>query len=660
MQRINLLNTRYGVMLLPIRNFGIKLFSLLTVSYLLSGCGPEGLINKTKYNGKKVTNTCKNFETEAKAMLASNMGQTTLRVSEYDNSQFDYFYLEPGQYEIKGDTLYFRMIGDMEYGKYLTKGVAVHVTAEYSSQEHLKNIESEPQGQLGMLVIDESYYKANNTPFFLYKIPVGKKLDGRQVILKFSIVQYKKGKVAKVFCNTVEVPLGPMEPNCCTDQPWEQVNTGSLVILPDINIKDENYRYKGFQGTLDLIFPMSSTKFNENELTDVITNYLAKYEAEGFKANTINIEGYASQGGTEEFNQKLSEARSLAVFNDLTKKMPKEKAETIKIEYSGKGEDWERFDLLTKTAVMTDEERKQVLTISASSATKDEKEAELRKLPHWDKLVKEVLENCRHTFITFTFDYQPDKMYTEMYPSKMPVISPELYNVATKKMTIGKYIKGTDAQKGLRVLNMLIPNNEKANLFAMRCTYLFGINDIASAIKDIEKAQSLDKNNQDYAMASLAFKTKFASNYSLDERMKMLDAYNDYAIKYPNNKGLYFNRAVMMEKVGFISGALAEYSNLITESSKTATGLNNRGVAELKTNRFAEAEADFKEAISLDPSQAEPYFNLALIYAYKGLPDKCVENLDKAIEINPKYKDDVMTNPVFSVMRDNPKFSKYK
>jgi len=639
--------------------FNYKLLLTSAFLYVTTACTPDGLINKTKYDGKKVVNTCETFQNEVKSLIEANSGPNKLRVSEYDNSQFDYFFLEPGQFEQKGDTVYFRLIGDLEYGKYLKKGVAVHVTGKYQGQEHLKDIQEDFSGDLGMLVVDEAYFKANQNPYFGYKLPVGTKLDGKQLILNFSIVQYKKGKVKKVFCNSVDVPIGPLDASCCTDKPWEEVRPASIVALPDIDIKDETYRYKGFKGTLDLIFPMSSTKFKKEEVMNVLANYIQKYERDGFKVVSVNIDGYASQGGTVNYNQRLSEARAKAVSDYLNEYFTKQGRE-IPLTANGLGEDWERLDILTKTANFTDEERQQILDIAGSSQTPDEKEAQFRKMPHWKKFVTEVLENCRHTLITFTFDWQPDKMYTDYYPSTLPVISPELYNVSTKTMTIGKYIKGTDANKGLGILNKLIPNNEKPNLYAMRSTYYWGLSDIESAIRDIERAQALDPNNDQYGIASLAFKTKFAYKYSLSDRMKMLDTYNEYVKKNPNNAGLLLNRAVMMEKVGYLSGAIKQYNALLSENQNGASALNNRGVARLKANRITEAETDFKEAIALDENIAEAHFNLAVVYAYKGLTDKTIDELDRAIALDKSYKAEIFSNPVFGIMRDNPKFAKYR
>jgi outer membrane protein OmpA-like peptidoglycan-associated protein/Flp pilus assembly protein TadD len=624
-----------------------------------SACTPEGVINKTKYKGEKITNTCDSFKEEIQGIISANGNSARLVVAEEDNTEIPYYYLEPGQYEIKDGNLNFRLAGDLEYDKYLTKGVAITINATYSALDHLNSMEKSASGDIGSLMVDRAYYDANKEPVFMYKIPIGgdaNDLNGKQVKLTFTVAKYKKGKLKKILCNSKEVPLGPIGPACCTYQPWDGADPQSVITMPDIKIDDENYKYRGFTGTLDLIFPENSVKFDQNLLTTAIKDYIKRYTDVGYKVTSINLEGWASPGGKEERNQELSERRSKAVYDDLRKSIPDS---TVEMTSAGRGEDWNRVLLLTKASALTVDEQQAVLNIVNGAGTNDEKEAELRKLTFWKKLVDEVLVNTRHTFATFKFDYAPDKMWVEYYPSQMPVISEELVRVANETMTIGAYDENTDAKKGLRVLDILIGNNKKPNLFAMRSTYQFGTNNFQAAIKDIDDALALDQNNLQYALAALAYKTKYANNYTLDQRMEMMDQYNDYVVRYPDNKSLYFNRAVMMDKIGYISGALAEYNELLEGSTPSAANLNNRGVAKLKTMRTTEAEADFFAALDKDNTLAVAYYNLSLIYAYRGLTGKTVEHLQKAVDRDPTLKSRVASNPAFAVMKNNAEFAKF-
>lgn len=636
------------------------LFLGIIATFIFTSCTPEGVINKTKYQGEKITNTCDQFKEEVDALMSANSNTAQLVVAEYDNTDLGYYYLEPGQYEIKDGMLNWRFAGDLEYEKYLHKGIAVHVSASYEALDHLKGMEKTNSGDIGMLVVDRAYYDAHKEPVFMYQMPISgseEAIEGKQIKLKFTVVKYKKGKIKKVFCNSDEVPLGPVSPACCTFQPWDKANPSSVISMPEVDIQDENYKYRGFTGTLDLIFPMGSVKYDTGILSSAIQDYIRKYQEKGFQVTSINLDGYASLGGVEAKNIELSERRAKAVYEDLVSSM---KDSTLNIQYAGRGEDWERLVLLTKASALDAQEQGEVLAVANGAGTNDEKEAEMRKLSFWEKLVEEVIVNTRHTFVTFKFDYMPDKMYVEYYPSKMPVNSDELVRIANETMVIGAYKESDNAKAGLKVLDILIGNNKKANLFAMRSTYRFGSDDVTGAIGDIDQALSLDGGNMQYAMASLAYKTKYAGTYSLDERLNMMTQYNDYAVRYPDNSGLMFNRAVMMDKIGYISGALAEYGELLEGAEPNAAQINNRGVAKLKTMRTTEAEADFMAALQKDNTLAEAHFNLALINAYRGMTNKTVQHLDQAVMHDASFKKMIFSNPAFRIMKENPKFDKFR
>ncbi|MCS7085994.1 MAG: hypothetical protein NZ534_07970, partial [Bacteroidia bacterium] len=271
-------------------------------AWMAFACKPPGFINKVKYENKRVVNTCDTFKKELDALVAANQGLGRLTISEFDNSQFDARHLEPGQFELFGDTLYFRLADDILYEKYLHKGVAVHVKAEYATPRHLKKFvsnEDEADGRFDELIIDRKYYDAHKNPEFVYRLPVSKKLDGKEFILSFSIVKYdKKGKLKKVFCNSQETPLNPFGAPCCTQAAWEKANLQSVVQAPTLDVKDEIYRYQGFSGTLDIIFPFNSVKMiNRDDLTRVIVEYVERYEKQGFKLKEIDFSGYASPEG---------------------------------------------------------------------------------------------------------------------------------------------------------------------------------------------------------------------------------------------------------------------------------------------------------------------------------------------------------------------------
>ncbi len=143
----------------------------LCLLFLQIGCKPEGFINKVKYQEQKYINTCDIFTQEVQTLIKNNSNNKELTISKYDNTEFNYFYLEQGQFEIKNDTLLFRLNKDLNYPRYLADGVSVIVNASYKAAERVAELEEVKEGTLGQLIVDNAYYVAHRKPFFVYKIP---------------------------------------------------------------------------------------------------------------------------------------------------------------------------------------------------------------------------------------------------------------------------------------------------------------------------------------------------------------------------------------------------------------------------------------------------------------------------------------------------------
>ncbi|MEZ4776357.1 MAG: hypothetical protein R3D00_24495 [Bacteroidia bacterium] len=638
---------------------------LLLAVVVLSACKPEGLINKVKYNGVKYVNTCETFNAEINKLIQNNTQSNILKVSEYDNSDFTYYYLEQGQYEIKKDTLYFRLAQDLEYAQYLDKGVAVHVNASYKAVDQIQDLEASKAGDLGTLVVSREYYVANRKPFFLYKFPLGgKSLEGKQLMLSFAIAKYDKtGNVKQYFCETDSKPIGTAFPACCSATPWQAAALQSSVSMPKIMVKDETYRYEGFTGTIDVMFQESSFKLADDTSFSalLIQAFVEKYKNFGYKIDGVSLEGWASPGGKESFNMKLSQKRADALKKAL--EILNGNISSLNVTAEGKGEDWERVRLLTQASTkLTSEQKAEVLAIANDgSLTNDQKEAKLRKVKFWTTLVDDVLVKARHTFSVMDFGYGGTENILKRYEKPLPVASMQLEDIAKTVFRVGGHKDGSDFSKDMAVINEVLTKAATPNLYAIRATYYLANDEYEKAFADLESASRFrDANSNEYSMSVQGYKVLFADQYAFDQKKELYKAYTELAQKSPGNRPIYFNRAVLMDKIGYISGALKEYKDLLEGNTATAANLNNRGVARMKTNMITEAEADFKAAMQMDPKMSEPVFNLAIVSAYRGLTKMTMEYLDKAVKMDAKYKTLIFNNPAFSVMSEDPRFEKYR
>jgi len=105
------------------------------------------------------------------------------------------------------------------------------------------------------------------------------------------------------------------------------------------------------------------------------------------------------------------------------------------------------------------------------------------------------------------------------------------------------------------------------------------------------------------------------------------------------------SRAAMLElgdKLSFMKlndEAEAVYTQVIEESPESAESWSRRGWHYYCVSMDAEAEADFRKAISLDPDGVSYIARLGNLYAVSGQPEKGIEILDPAIEAYPYSPD---------------------
>ncbi|TAE57636.1 MAG: hypothetical protein EAZ89_03775, partial [Bacteroidetes bacterium] len=435
----------------------------------LTACKPDGFINKVKYNGEKYVNTCESFTASVNKLIQNNNDPNKLRVAAYDNTDFTYYYLEPGQFEIKGDTLYFRLAQDLEYGHYLAKGVSVHVNAAYKAADNIRSLEADAEGKIGTLVVDQAYFLAHRKPFFLYKFPLaGKDVSGKQLMLSFAIVKYDKtGKIKQYFCETDATPIGTALPACCTAKPWEVARLQSVVEVPKLDLKEEKFVYEGFTGTIDVQFAEGSANVGDDSTfsASIIQSYVNKYNGLNYKISYLDLSGYASPGGKEDRNLKLSQQRADAVRLGL--KGLANGPDSTRITASGRGEDWERVKLMTQTtALLSASQKAEVLAIcNDGELNNDAKEAKLRKLSYWKVLIDAVLVPARHTFAVMDFENQSSLPKIGRFTQRLPVASLQLEDVAKTVVSAGPYQAGKDINKEITSIDDLLTKTATPNLY---------------------------------------------------------------------------------------------------------------------------------------------------------------------------------------------------
>ena len=85
---------------------------------------------------------------------------------------------------------------------------------------------------------------------------------------------------------------------------------------------------------------------------------------------------------------------------------------------------------------------------------------------------------------------------------------------------------------------------------------------------------------------------------------------------------------------------------------------NTKGKELLKQNEHDEAMQAFSMAVKIKPNHAEACYNLASVCSFKGDIERALSMLDRAIEIEPGFKEKAKINRYFKKLKDNNDFKK--
>lgn len=158
-----------------------------------------------------------------------------------------------------------------------------------------------------------------------------------------------------------------------------------------------------------------------------------------------------------------------------------------------------------------------------------------------------------------------------------------------------------------------------------------GVNDFNGAIKDYNKAISIDADFKD------SYYNKANANREVGNFIEAINDYNN-AIKINSNYvEAYNNRGLAKAANGDHYGAFADYDYAIKLKPVFAEAYNNKALLKVKLEDFIGAIADYDKAISLRPDYAQAYHNRGLPKYKLGDIEGAISDCSKAIELNPDY-----------------------
>ena len=124
----------------------------------------------------------------------------------------------------------------------------------------------------------------------------------------------------------------------------------------------------------------------------------------------------------------------------------------------------------------------------------------------------------------------------------------------------------------------------------------------------------------------------------------------------PNNDEAWYYRGNALHKLGRYEEAITSYDRALEIKPNNDEAWYYRGDALYNLGRYEETIASFDRALAIKPDDDLAWYNKACCYALQGDVNRSMENLQKAIELNPEYREDAKTDSDFDRIRENKRF----
>lgn len=378
-----------------------------------------------------------------------------------------------------------------------------------------------------------------------------------------------------------------------------------------------------------------NTENQNKEQLETLKEFIRK----GWVIKDVDMNAWASPEGEISFNEDLAQDRAKTgekymrkmlktIGKEKDSKVQYESADDVTIDSNPRGEDWNGFMTAVENSNL--EEKNTILNVVRSQSDLKERENEIRNMSLiYNELAQDILPKLRR--VEFTVNaFEPKHTDEELmdlifsYPDTLD-IKEKLY-AATLQLTAEKKIAA------YKVINEKHANCWKA--FNNKAVVYLSQDDIANAEESLNKANSIKSGGEIYNnMAALEIKKE-----NFEKAVEYINKAKSAGINTKYNQGL----------VDMINGDFAS-----AESNFAAANCDyNLALAQLMNNKAEKAIATLECA---DKGAAE-YYLLAVIYARQANETNIISNLEKAIAIDPAYKNTAKKDKEFIKLFDKEAF----
>ena len=93
-----------------------------------------------------------------------------------------------------------------------------------------------------------------------------------------------------------------------------------------------------------------------------------------------------------------------------------------------------------------------------------------------------------------------------------------------------------------------------------------------------------------------------------------------------------------------------------TSAPETASSLYDQGVFALNKGDLKAARSLFERALRLNPNDPHLFYSMAVTLLQSGLIDECLVHLERCIQLQPRFRSQVLNDSDFTELRENRQF----
>ena len=411
----------------------------------------------------------------------------------------------------------------------------------------------------------------------------------------------------------------------------------------------------------DFIFQQGRSVLRPTEIKSEKGKQLDAFIASKNVTRTVTITGTHSPEGAERINTRLSSDRAAAIEKYYRAQMKKYDykgmADSINFILKPVVRDWAEF----KTALaayegITADEKSAYLNIVNGAGTFEEQERQLKKLPTYRKVFKDVYPGLRTA-------------KTEILTIKDKKTDAEI-SVLAKQITQGSMKADTLSFAEMMYAATLTPSlEEKAAIYTAatkkgsnwNAHNNLGAVYIAMAMADNSKLA--DMASKAAAQLDIAAKLKETPEVHANLASVALMQGNPYKAASHASKALNGASGDVSRGVNGVKGACeiytAKYADAVRSASSaldTDVNLFNKGLAQVLNKDYANASTSFAEASKKNSNMAIAHYGAAVAAARAGNASGVAASLTSAVKIDPSLKDKALTDLEFAAFSTTDAF----